>query len=153
MGRIRYWKLTIDDVEKSTYDPKRVLTWEIKCVMNQEKDAKFIGVFAYRNGVPYDYESLKGIAYYHNHVPDNELIEINEFLKNKFGGKILEKSSRIILKNSKEIYTPKDIASLAKELRKRFNSDVIITIEFDFTDNNDLVTGLPENKLLPIPGG
>jgi len=30
MVRCRYWKLTIDEVEKLTYDPKKVLLWEIK---------------------------------------------------------------------------------------------------------------------------
>jgi len=28
MGRCRYWKLSIDEVEKLTYDPKKVLLWE-----------------------------------------------------------------------------------------------------------------------------
>ena len=66
MSRSKYWKLTIDEVEKLTYNPNKVLNWEIKCYREPEEDAKFIGVFLYRNGTPLGYESVKGIAYFYN---------------------------------------------------------------------------------------
>ena len=92
MSKFRYWKLTYGDVEKLTYDSSKILNWEIKCIREPEDEAKFIGVFLYRNGTPHDYESKKGIVYYHNNIDRNELPAITKFLKNKFNGNIVEKS-------------------------------------------------------------
>ena len=134
MSRSKYWKLTIDEVEKLTYDSSKVLNWEIKCSREPEEDAKFIGVFLYRNGTPVGYESVKGIAYFYNNIERNELPEITKFLKKKFDGNDMEKGDRVILKGSKEIYSGKEIAELAKELESKFNTKSVITIEFhDFT--------------------
>jgi len=72
MTRFRYWKLTSDDAKKLTHDVEKILNWEIKGVRKPESDAKFIGVFLYRNGTPYNYETIKGIVYYHT-----ILIEMN----------------------------------------------------------------------------
>ena len=63
MSRSRYWKLTSEEVENLTHDPDKILNWEIKCIREPEEDAKFIGVFLYRHGTPYDYDSKKGIVY------------------------------------------------------------------------------------------
>ncbi len=153
MSRSKYWKLTIDDVEKLTYDSDKVLNWEIKCFREPEEDAKFIGVFLYRNGTPLGYESVKGIAYFYNNIERNELPDITKFLKKKFDGKDFEKGDRVILKGSKEIYSGKEIADLAKELESKFITKSVITIEFhDFTEEDQKKAGLPESKLLPIPG-
>jgi hypothetical protein len=153
MSRSKYWKLTIDEVEKLTYDSNKVLNWEIKCSREPEEDAKFIGVFLYKNGTPIGYESVKGIAYFHNNLERDELPKITKFLKNKFDGKDIEKGDRIILKGSKEFYSGKEIADLAKELESKFNTKSVITIEFhDFTLEEQKEAGLPESKLLPIPG-
>ncbi len=84
MSKFRYWKLTYDDVEKLTYDPGKILNWEIKCVREPENDAKFIGVFLYRNGTPHDYEAKKGIVYYYNNIERSELPSITKFLKNRY---------------------------------------------------------------------
>jgi len=153
MSRSKYWKLTIDEVEKLTYDSSKVLNWEIKCSREPEEDAKFIGVFLYRNGTPVGYESVNGIAYFYNNIERNELPEITKFLKKKFDGNDIEKGDRVILKGSKEIYSGKEIAELAKELESKFNTKSVITIEFhDFTEEDQKKAGLPESKLLPIPG-
>jgi len=153
MSRSKYWKLTIDEVEKLTYDSDKVLNWEIKCSREPEEDAIFIGVFLYKNGTPVGYESVKGIAYFYNNIERNELPEITKFLKKKFDGKDFEKGDRVILKGSKEIYSGKEIADLAKELESKFNTKSVITIEFhNFTEEEQKVAGLPESKLLPIPG-
>lgn len=153
MGRSRYWKLTIDEVEKLSYDPNKVLVWEIKCAKEPEDEAKLIGVFLYRNGTPQDYVPIKGITYYHNNYERNELSEITKFLKKKFGGKELEKGERVFLQDSKEIYLGKEIAYLAKELETKFNTKSEITIEFqDISEEEQKEAGLPEAKLLPIPG-
>jgi len=130
MSRSKYWKLTIDEVEKLTYDSSKVLNWEIKCSREPEEDAIFIGVFLYKNGTPVGYESVKGIAYFYNNIERNELPEITKFLKKKFDGKDFEKGDRVILKGSKEIYSGKEIADLAKELESKFNTKSVITIEF-----------------------
>ena len=152
MSKFRYWKLTYGDVEKLTYDSSKILNWEIKCIREPEDEAKFIGVFLYRNGTPHDYESKKGIVYYHNNIDRNELPAITKFLKNKFNGNVVEKSERIFLEGSKEIYEPKDIASLAKELEGELNANPVISMELDDTTQEQLKEwGFPEAKLLPIP--
>ena len=152
MSKFRYWKLTYGDVEKLTYDSSKILNWEIKCIREPEDEAKFIGVFLYRNGTPHDYESKKGIVYYHNNIDRNELPAITKFLKNKFNGNIVEKSERIFLEGSKEIYEPRDIASRAKELEGELNANPVISMELDDTTQEQLKEwGFPEAKLLPIP--
>jgi|TARA_B100001750_G_scaffold248224_1_gene277590 hypothetical protein len=152
MSKFRYWKLTYGDVEKLTYDSSKILNWEIKCIREPEDEARFIGVFLYRNGTPHDYESKKGIVYYHNNIDRNELPAITKFLKNKFNGNVVEKSERIFLEGSKEIYEPKDIASLAKELEGELNANPVISMELDDTTQEQLKEwGFPEAKLLPIP--
>jgi hypothetical protein len=150
--RCRYWKLTIDEVEKLKYDPAKVLVWEIKGIREPEQDAKFIGVFLYRNGTPMDYTPVKGIVFYHNNLERKEIPEITKFLRKKFGGKDTEKGERIFLKESKEIYTGKEIADLAKEMKSNFSVNPVITIEFqDISEQEQKDAGLPEEKLLPIP--
>ncbi len=152
MPRMRYWKLTIEEVEKLSYDESKVLNWEIKCTREPEEEAKFVGVFLYKNGTPKDYESVKGITYYYNNIDRSELSGITKFLKNKFGGKNVEKGERIFLEGSKEIYSGKDIAELAQELESKLNAKAIITIEFqDISEQEQKDAGLPEAKLLPIP--
>ena len=152
MTRCRYWKLSIDEVEKLTYDTSKVLLWEIKGTRDPEVDAKFIGVFLYRNGTPVGYTPVNGIACYYNNIERDEVPEIIKFLKKKFGGKEIEKGERTILKDSKEIYSGKDIAELAKEIESKFKTNVIITIEFqDISEQEQKDAGLPEEKLIPIP--
>jgi len=153
LSKSRYWKLTSEEVEKLTYEQNKVLNWEIKCIREPEDKAIFFGIFLYRNGTPFDYESIKGIVYYYNNIERKELPSITNFLKNKFGGSELEKGERVFLKGSKEIYSGRDIASLAKEIDSKFNTKSVITIEFqDLTEQEQKDSGLPEAKLLPIPG-
>jgi len=152
MPRMRYWKLTIDEVEKLTYDESKVLNWEIKFTREPEEDAKFIGVFQYRKGTPKDYEQVKGITYYYNNIDRDEIPGITKFLKNKFGGKDIEKGERVFLEGSNEIYSGKEIAGLGKELESQLNAKAVISIEFqDISEQEQKDAGLPEEKLLPIP--
>ena len=152
MAKQRYWKITPDEIEKFSYNEDKLLNWEIKCIREPEEEAIFIGLFLYKNGTPYDYESIKGITYYHNNIPRSELSTITEFLQNKFGGKEMEKGERIFLKDSKEIFSGKDIAALAKEMETKFNTKAIISLEFkDLTAEEMKEGGFPESKLLPIP--
>ena len=60
MSRLRYWKLTVEDVRKAKYDPNKVLIWEIKCPKDDQ--GAVFGVYSYRNGTPWDYDSIKGIV-------------------------------------------------------------------------------------------
>jgi hypothetical protein len=153
LSKQRYWKITPEEIENFTYDESKLLNWEIKCTKEPEEQAQFIGVFMYRNGTPYDYESVKGITYYHNNIPRSELPVITKFLQDKFGGKEMEKGERIFLKDSKEIYSGKEIASLAKEIESKFQAKPIISLEFrDLEQEEAKEGGLPESKLLPIPG-
>lgn len=140
-------------MQKFVYNEEKLLNWEIKCIREPDVDAMFIGIFMYRNGTPYDYESIKGITYYHNNIPRNELPSITGFLQEKFGGKTMEKGERIFLKDSKEIYSSKDIAALAKNMEDKFKTKAIISLEFKDLSLEELKNaGLPESKLLPIPG-
>jgi hypothetical protein len=151
MSRLRYWKLTVEDLRKAQYDPKKVLTWEINC-QKDDQGAHF-GVFCYRNGTPWNYDSIKGIVFYHNMISQEEVGGLTKFLKDKFGGEIAEKDHRIFLKNSREIYQPKEIAELAVELGNKFEVSTEVTVELEnFTDSEQQQSNLPSNKLLPIPG-
>ena len=153
MGRSRYWKLTADEVEKLTHDPGKILNWEIKGVRKPEEEAKFIGVFTYRKGTPLDYEMKKGIVYYHNNIDRKEIPEITKFLEERYGGDKIEKGERIFLDGSKEIYTGKDIAELARALDERFDTTSVVSIELeDVTQEQLKEWGYPDAKLLPIPG-
>ncbi|AJW70988.1 hypothetical protein [Nitrosopumilus adriaticus] len=151
-GRMRYWKITAEELASYSYDESNLLNWEIKCVREPEDEAIFIGVFMYRKGTAYDYESVKGICYFHNNIDRKELPSITSFLQGKFNGKEMEKGDRIFLKDSKEIYSAKDISDLAKEMESKFNTKAIISLEFEGITAEQLKeAGLPEAKLLPIP--
>ncbi len=151
MSRSRYWKLSSDEIETFTYNESKLLNWEIKAIREPNEENIFIGVFLFRNGTPFDYESIKGITYYYNNIQSSELSNITKFLKNKFGGKEMKKGERIFLSGSKEIYSGKEIGSLAKEFDSKFNTKSIISLEFEnLTDDECQVSGLPDSKLLPI---
>ena len=153
MARSRYWKLVPDELDQFSYDQSKLLNWEIKCVRQPESDAIFIGVFMYRNGTPFDYESIKGVSYFHNNVPKSELPSITKFLHDKYGGKEMEKGQRIFLKGSDEIYSGRELSDLAKGLEEKFDATATISLEFDGISQEELKdAGLPEAKLLPIPG-
>ena len=123
---MRYWKITSEELGGYTYDEKNLLNWEIKCIREPEEEAHFIGVFMYRHGTAYDYESVKGICYFYNNIGREELPAITGFLKGKFNGKEMEKGERIILKDSKEIFSATDISELAKEMETKFNTKAVI---------------------------
>ena len=153
MVRSRYWKITSDEISEFNYDESKLLNWEIKGVREPDSEAHFIGLFQYRNGTPYDYESIKGICYFHNNIVRKELPTITKFLQDKFNGKEMEKGERIFLKDSKEIYSSKDLGQLAKDLEAKFNLKAIISLEFEGVSLEELKEqGMPEAKLLPIPG-
>ena len=151
-GRMRYWKITSEELAGYAYDEKNLLNWEIKCVREPEVEAHFIGVFMFRNGTAYDYESVKGIWDGYNNIDRKELPEITKFLQERYNGKEMEKGDRIILKGSDEIYSATDISSLAKAMESKFNVKATISLEFaGITADALKEAGLPEAKLLPIP--
>lgn len=153
MSRSRYWKLTSEEVGNLTHDPDKILNWEIKCIKEPEEEAKFIGVFLYRHGTPYNYDSKKGIVYYYNNIEQNDLPEITKFLQKRFGGEKIEKGERIFLEGSKEIYAGKEIADLANALNEKFHTKSVISMELDGATQDELKEwGYPDSKLLPIPG-
>jgi len=125
MARSRYWKIVSDEMDGFVYDESKLLNWEIKCIREPEEENIFIGVFMYRHGTAYDYESVKGICFYYNNIDREEVPKITNFLKGKFDGKEMEKGERIFLKGSKEIYSGKDIGDLAKEMESKFNTKAI----------------------------
>ena len=73
-------------------------------------------------------------------------------MKNRFNGNVIEKGERIFLDGSDEIYEPKDIAVLAKDLENELKANPIISMELHDTTQEELKEwGFPEAKLLPIP--
>ena len=76
---------------------------------------------------------------------------IAKWLKSE--GEVVEKDDRIFLKNSKEIYSGKEIGELAEECDAKFNTKSVISIELADVTQDDLNKwGYPDSKLLPIPG-
>ncbi len=152
MPRMRYWKLTSDEMGDLKYDESKLLNWEIKCIREPEDEAHFIGVFMYRNGTAYDYESVKGICFFYNNIDLEEVPKITKFLQKKYNGNELEKGDRILLKGSDEIYSSQDIGQLAKDMESEFNTKAVISLEFEGITQEELKeSGMPEAKLLPIP--
>jgi hypothetical protein len=150
--RMRYWKITAEETDTFDYDESKLLNWEIKCIREPEDEAHFIGVFMYRNGTAFDYESVKGICFFHNNIDRKEIPKITKFLQSKFEGKEMEKGDRIFLKDSKQIFSSKEIGKLAKEMEIEFNTKAIISLEFEDISAEQLKeAGMPESKLLPIP--
>jgi hypothetical protein len=150
--RIRYWRLTIEDLFVATYPLERANHWEIKCLQGEYEH---FGVFWYRYGTPYDKEPVHGLAIYYNDVPKNIVDELIEMLHDNFGGEILRRQSRVFLNGSKEFTAPHEIAKLANEISKRFKGPVEITIEFEEISKDDRqenLINLPSSKLLEIPG-
>ena len=87
-----------------------------------------------------------------SNIDRKELPEITKFLQGKYNGKEMEKGDRILLKDSDEIYSSKDIGALAKEMETKFNTKAIISLEFEDISADALKeAGMPEAKLLPIP--
>jgi len=151
-GRSRYWKISSDEMVTYSYDESKLLNWEIKCIREPEDEAHFIGVFMYKYGTAYDYTSIRGICYFYNNIDLEEIPSITKFLKEKYGGKDMEKGDRVILKDSKEIFSAKDIGTLAQEMEAEFNTKAVISLEFEGITAEQLKeAGLPEAKLLPIP--
>lgn len=152
LARLRYWKLSASDLGALSYPADRLLNWDIKCVRPPEDEARFVGVFLYRDGTPVDYTPVKGIAYYHNNVPRAELPAITRFLRKRLGGREEEKGERVILRGSNEVYEAGEIASLARALEAELGATATITLEFGgMTEDEARAAGLPEAKLLPVP--
>ncbi|RNJ75252.1 MAG: hypothetical protein EB829_03300 [Nitrosopumilus sp. H8] len=151
MARLRYWKVTAEEIGVFAYDQERLLNWEIKC---SKPDAeRFVGVFLYKKGTPHDYESIKGVCLYHNNIDGNEVKSVTGMLAKKFGGKEIQKGERILLKGSRETYSAKEIGELAIQLEEHLGAKAVISLEFEGTTAEQLKdAGLPEAKLLPIPG-
>ena len=150
--RIRYWRLTIEDLYVATYPSERANHWEIKCMHGEYEH---FGVFWFRYGTPYDKEPVHGLAIYYNDVPLKKVDELIEMLHTSYGGEILRRQTRVFLNGSKEFTDPREIAKLADEISKRFGAPVEITIEFEEISQGDrqenLIT-LPTSKSLEIPG-
>ena len=153
MARARYWKMTPEEVADLTYDEQFLLNWDIKCVRQPEEDAIFIGVFMYRRGTPLDYKPIQGVVFYHNHISNDEVSRIIQHLKSRYGGKETKKGDRVFLTGSKEFYDPAGISSLALSMEESFNTKSVITLEFEGMSQEAMRNaGLPDSKLLPIPG-
>lgn len=150
--RVRYWRLGITDMLASNYPQDKANHWEIKCMQGEYEH---FGVFWYKYGTPFDKEPVHGICFYHNDIPKNTVDELSSFLRDKFGGELLRRQSRVFLQGSREFADPKSIGILANELSLKFNAPVELAIEFEKISKEDVDSEafkLPASKALPITG-
>ena len=150
--RVRYWRLSINDVLNAAYPPEKTNHWDIKCIQGEHEH---FGVFWFRYGTPFDKEPVHGICFYFNDVPKNIIDDLSSFLQSKYGGKLFHKQSRAFLQGSKEFADGSSIGLLANELSIKFSAPVEITIELEKVDKEVIDKEsfkLPSSKALPIPG-
>ena len=149
--RVRYWRLSLNDLRDGTYPIDNVNHWEIKCLQG---DHEHFGVFWYRYGTPFDKEPVNGICFYYNEIPIEKVKDIANFLNSKFGGKVAYKQTRGFLQGSKEFADKQSIAQLAEELSLRYNAPIEMTLEFERIDKDqqEKIITLPASKALPIVG-
>lgn len=152
MARMRYWKITPEEAGALEYDREKLVNWEIKCALPDQ--SSFVGVFLYRRGTPFDYESVRGVCMYHNNVGKDVAGRVAGMLAERYGGKRIEKGERMFLKGSDEPYGGDEIGSLASAVESEIGGKAVISLEFEGATAEELAgCGMPEAKLLPIPGG
>ena len=150
--RQRYWKLDSAELESLTYNESKLLNWEIKCT-KKNNDESFVGAFAYRGGIPLGYETIKGVAFYHNRINDTEKNSVSDIIKKEYGGNAEDHSNRVIIRDSTVPYSGAAVGALSRKLEELIDGKSIITLEFeDLTQAEQDSAGLPATKLLPIPG-
>jgi hypothetical protein len=150
--RVRYWRLSVEDMMKARYPPERAIHWEIKCIQGEYKH---FGVFWFKYGTPYDKEPTHGLSAYYNDISQKKIEELIEMIHSKFGGDVLRRQTRVFFQGSKEITEAHEIGNLAAEISARFGGPVEITVEFDGIfkgDQNRILINLPASKLLEVPG-
>lgn len=150
--RLRYWRLSVNDLLDSTYHIEKANHWEIKCLQG---DYEHFGVFWFRYGTPFDKELINGICFYYNDIPQDKVQQLLDFLQKKYGGKPLFRQSRVFLQGSKEFCDKNEIASLADEISAIFNGPIEITLEFEKVTQEEQeknVFNFPSSKELPIVG-
>lgn len=150
--RVRYWHLNINEVLGADYPAEKANHWEIKCMLGEYEH---FGVFWYKYGTPYDKEPVHGISFYYNDIPQKKVQELTDFLREKFGGQILYRQTRVFLQGSKEIVDARSVGVLANEISLKFNAPVELTVEFEKATKEEVeqeTFKLPAAKSLPIVG-
>jgi hypothetical protein len=150
--RLRYWRLAAEDVLGATYPTEKANHWEIKCMQGEYQH---FGVFWYRYGTPFDKETVHGICFYYNEIPEESIESLKDFLSGKFGGTPIRRKTRVFLQGSLEFSDPKSIGILAKDLSIRFSAPTEITIEFEKVtqqEQEENEFNMPLKKALPITG-
>lgn len=150
--RLRYWRLTAEDVLEAAYPPEKANHWEIKCMQGEHQH---FGVFWYRYGTPFDKEPIHGICFYYNEIPEDSIQMLKDFLSNKFGGTTIRRKTRVFLQGSQEFSDPKSIGILAKEISTKFSAPAEVAIEFEKVtqqEQEENVFNMPPKKALPIAG-
>ncbi|MFZ0741622.1 MAG: hypothetical protein WAM54_08520 [Nitrososphaeraceae archaeon] len=150
--RLRYWRLTAEDVLGATYPPEKANHWDIKCMQGEYQH---FGIFWYRYGTPFDKEPVHGICFYYNEISEESIKTLKEFLGSKYGGNPIGRKSRVFLQGSQEFSDPQSIGTLAKEISMKFNAPTEITIEFEKVTQQEQEQNefkLPPKKALPITG-
>jgi hypothetical protein len=150
--RLRYWRLTAEDVLEAAYPPEKANHWEIKCMQGEYQH---FGVFWYRYGTPFDKEPIHGICFYYNEIPEDSIQMLKDFLSNKVGGTPIRRKTRVFLQGSQEFSDPRAIGILAKEISTKFSAPAEVTIEFEKVtqqEQEENVFNMPPKKALPIVG-
>ncbi|MEO9320435.1 MAG: hypothetical protein ABI361_07160 [Nitrososphaera sp.] len=150
--RVRFWRLTINDLLNANYPAEKANHWDIKCMQGE---FEHFGVFWFRYGIPFDKEPVNGLGVYFNEIPKQTVEGVLAFLQSKFGGRIKYRQSRAFLEGAREFTDAKSIGLLANELSLKFNAPVELTVEFEKADKDEVDQdkfGLPASKALPITG-
>ncbi len=150
--RLRYWRLSVNDLMNSTYPTEKANHWEIKCLQG---DYEHFGIFWFRYGTPFDKELINGICFYYNDILEDKVQQLLDFLQKKYGGKPLFRQSRVFLQGSKEFCDKNEIAILANDISAKFNGPIEITLEFEKVTQEEQekdVFNFPSSKALPIVG-
>jgi len=150
--RLRYWRLTAEDVLEAAYPPEKANHWEIKCMQGEYQH---FGIFWYRYGTPFDKEPIHGICFYYNEIPEESIQMIKDFLSKKFGGTPIRRKTRVFLQGSQEFSDPKSIGILAKEITTKFSASTEVTIEFEKVtqqEQEENLFNMPPKKALPVAG-
>lgn len=150
--RLRYWRIGVPDLKGANYPIEKVNHWEIKCTQGEYQH---FGVFWYRYGTPYDKEPVHGICIYYNEISLQIVQAVTGFLQTKFGGKVINRKTRVFLQGSKEFSDSESIRNLAQEISLKFKVPIEITIEFEKVtreEQDQNLFNLPSSKALPIAG-
>ena len=145
MVKMLYWHLTAKEVSETQYPVDKLKHWEIRCGFSEES---YFSLYWFKVGVPYDKESINGVAMYTVECTKEISSGLEEFLSNTFGGNIVKKSYRTFFSGAKIELDNKFISDLAKNISAKFDAGGEIWLEFEGLTDEESKTLFPSKSLL-----